>query len=169
MIYFIALIVLSLSIFLDQYTKYLATTHLKSHTIPIIEDVFELEYLENTGAAFGLLKNQQLLFLVVGVITLILITYVYVRLPKQKHFIPLRICMIFITAGAVGNMIDRIRFGYVVDFLSFTLINFPIFNVADIYATLATVGLIILFLFYYKDADIDYIFSLFSKNNTKQE
>lgn len=169
MIYFIALIVLSLSIFLDQYTKYLATTHLKSHTIPIIEDVFELEYLENTGAAFGLLKNQQLLFLVVGVITLILITYVYVRLPKQKHFIPLRICMIFITAGAVGNMIDRIRFGHVVDFLSFTLINFPIFNVADIYATLATVGLIILFLFYYKDTDIDYIFALFSKKKTEQE
>lgn len=169
MIYFIALIVLSLSVFLDQYTKYLAATHLKSQTIPIIEDVFELDYLENTGAAFGLLKNQQLLFLAVGIIALTLITYIYIRLPKQTHFVPLRICMIFITAGAIGNMIDRIRFGYVVDFLSFVLIHFPVFNVADIYATLATVGLIVLFLFYYKDTDIDYIFALFSKKKTEQE
>ena len=169
MIYLAGIFAVAVGVFLDQFTKYLAENHLKEQSIPIIEGVFRLQYLENRGAAFGLLQNQQLFFLLVGIITLVLIAYLYVRIPHTKRFLPLRICMISICAGAVGNMIDRIRLEYVIDFLYFELIDFPIFNVADIYATVATFGLIILFLFYYKEEDLDVVFDLFSRNRKREQ
>ena len=160
MIYVIGIIAVIFGIAVDQYTKYLAITHLQGNPISIIDGVFELRYLENRGAAFGLLQNQQAFFLIIGCITLTFIIYLYIRLPQTKRFILLRICMISITSGAIGNMIDRIRFKYVVDFLYFSLIDFPIFNVADIFATVATFGLVVLLLFYYKDEDVDAIFQI---------
>ena len=122
--------------------------------------MFELRYLENRGAAFGLLQNQQAFFLIIASITLFFIVYLYIRMPQTKHYLWLRACMISITAGAIGNMIDRVRFQYVVDFLYFELIDFPIFNVADIFATVATFGLVVLLLFYYKEEDINELFQL---------
>ena len=169
MIYVAGIFAVAVGVFLDQFTKYLAANHLKEQSIPIIEGVFRLQYLENRGAAFGLLQNQQLFFLLVGIITLVLIAYLYVRIPHTKRFLPLRICMVSIVAGAVGNTIDRIRLEYVIDFLYFELIDFPIFNVADIYATVATFGLIILFLFYYKEEDLDVVFDLFSRNRKREQ
>jgi len=160
MIYIIGLITVILGVALDQYTKYLAITHLKGNPIPLIDGVFELRYLENRGAAFGLLQNQQVFFLIIASITLFFIAYLYIRMPRTKRYLWLRICMISITAGAIGNMIDRVRFQYVIDFFYFELINFPIFNVADIFATVATFGLVILLLFYYKEDDIDELFQL---------
>ena len=77
--------------------------------------------------------------------------------------------MISITAGAIGNMIDRVRFQYVVDFLYFELIDFPIFNVADIFATVATFGLVILLLFYYKEEDIDMLFQKLTPKRSKTQ
>lgn len=167
MIYTIGVIAVLLGVALDQYTKHLAISHLQGNPISIIEGVFELRYLENRGAAFGLLQNQQLFFLVIGCITLLFIFYLYIRMPHTRRFVLLRVCMISITAGAVGNMIDRIRFQYVVDFLYFELIDFPIFNVADIFATVATFGLVILLLFYYKEEDIDLMFQLLSPGTKK--
>lgn len=160
MIYIIGIIAVILGVALDQYTKHLAITHLKGNPISLIEGVFELRYLENRGAAFGFFQNQQMFFLIIGSITLLVITYLYVRMPQTKRFRLLRICMVSITAGAIGNMIDRARYQYVVDFLYFELIDFPIFNVADIFATVATFGLVILLLFYYKEDDIDELFQL---------
>lgn len=168
MIYIIGCISIILGVFLDQYTKYLAVTHLQEQSITIVKDVFQLHYLENHGAAFGILQNQQWFFLIATIVTLAFIVYLYIRLPHQKHFLPLRICLISIVAGAIGNMIDRIRLQYVIDFLYFELIDFPIFNVADIFASVATVVLIGLFLFYYKDDDFDILFNLF-KRSKKQE
>ena len=163
MIYIVGVISVMLGVLLDQFTKYLAITHLQEQSIVLIDGVFQLHYLENHGAAFGMLQNQQTFFLIATTITLFVITFVYIRLPRIKRFLPLRICMISIVAGAIGNMIDRIRFQYVVDFLYFELIDFPIFNVADIYASVATVALIVLFLFYYKEEDFDLIFRLFKR------
>ena len=160
MIYIIGLIAVILGVVLDQYTKHLAITHLQENPVSIIEGVFELRYLENRGAAFGLFQNQQTLFLIITIITLCCMAYLYVRMPKTKHFLWLRVSLISITAGAIGNMIDRVRLQYVVDFLYFELIDFPIFNVADIFATVATFGLIVLLLFYYKEEDVDMLFSL---------
>lgn len=167
MIYILGIIAVLLGVALDQYTKHLAISHLQDNPISIIEGVFQLRYLENRGAAFGLLQNQQVFFLVVGCITLFLIAYLYIRMPQTRRFVLLRICMISVTAGAIGNMIDRVRFQYVVDFLYFELIDFPIFNVADIFATVATFGIIFLLLFYYKEDDIDLLFQLLSPRSKR--
>lgn len=170
MLYVISILVVILGVALDQYTKYLATLHLKDHSVVLIDGVFQLQYLENQGAAFGLLQNQQLLFLLVTIVTLVFLTILYVRMPVIKRYIPLRICMLSIAAGAIGNMIDRIRFQYVVDFFYFELIDFPIFNVADIFASVATCVLAVLLLFYYKDQDFDIVFnSLKFKKRKEQE
>ena len=169
MIYIIGLIAVILGVALDQYTKYLAITHLQGNPITIIEGVFELRYLENRGAAFGLLQNQQTFFVIITMITLCFVAYLYVRMPKTKHYLWLRVCLLSITAGAIGNMIDRVRLRYVVDFLYFELIDFPIFNVADIFATVATFGLIVLLLFYYKEEDVDMLFQLLTPKSKKAE
>lgn len=149
---------------LDQYTKALAVAHLKNQQPFIIWDgVFELLYSENRGAAFGLLQGRQGFFFLIGIVVLAAAGYAMIRMPgwQEKRYHWLKICVIMITAGAVGNMIDRITQGYVVDFLYFKLINFPIFNVADIFVTTATAFLFVVLCFYYKEEELE-IFS-FSK------
>ena len=78
-------------------------------------------------------------------------------MPDDKKYKVLHALLSMIAAGAIGNMIDRMRLDYVVDFIYFVLINFPIFNVADIYVSLSTVALVILLLFYYKESDLSFI------------
>jgi len=169
MFYFIAIISVIAGVLIDQYSKYLAATYLPENTVKLIDGVFHLHYLENRGAAFGILQNQQLFFLIATIITLIFVTFLYVKLPRTKHFLPLRICLIAMSAGAIGNMIDRIRLHYVIDFFYFVPIDFPIFNVADIYASVATAVLIFLFVFYYKEEDFDIIFQLFKKKRHQEK
>ena len=159
---FIAAISVIAAIFLDQYTKLLAIKHLKEAPIIILDGIFELHYLENRGAAFGVLQNQQSFFLIMGILMIGICSIAYVKMPQTERVTPFRICLILIVSGAVGNMIDRIRLNYVVDFLYFKLIDFPIFNVADIYVTIATFGIILLILFYYKEEELDSFFSIFS-------
>lgn len=142
----------------DQFTKYIAVIHLKDQpAIPIIDNVLELNYLENRGAAFGMLQNQKIFFVFVAILILTVIGYVLIKAPEKKKYTILHVLLVMIASGALGNMIDRLRFEYVVDFISFVLINFPIFNVADIYVTVATVVLAILLLFVYKEDDLNFI------------
>ena len=169
-LYIISLLYVLIGVAIDQYTKYLAVTHLQEAPIPIIDGVFELHYLENRGAAFGMLQNKQWFFLIITVILLVIFTKIYIKLPRTKRVLPLRITMVFITAGAIGNMIDRIRLNYVIDFLYFKLIDFPIFNVADIYVTVSTFFIAFLILFYYKESEFDEFTKCISwKGNNKQE
>lgn len=157
-IYFIDIILLIGLIILDQYTKGLAVLKLKNKApFVIINNVFEFYYLENRGAAFGMLQNQKFFFVFVAIIFLIIIAYVLIKCPNKKQYISLHILLTAISAGAIGNMIDRVLNNYVVDFLYLKLIDFPVFNVADIYVTVATFLLIILILFKYKDNDFDFI------------
>lgn len=142
----------------DQFTKYIAVIHLKDQpAIPIINNVLELNYLENRGAAFGMLQNQKIFFVFVAILILTVIGYVLCKTPEKKKYTILHVLLVMIASGALGNMIDRLRFEYVVDFISFVLINFPIFNVADIYVTVATIILVILLLFVYKEDDLNFI------------
>lgn len=151
-------IVLILLVILDQFTKHLAVVHLKDKpAIPIIKDVFELNYLENRGAAFGVLQNQKIFFLIISVIILVAVVFVLFKVPDDKKYNLLHVLLVMVASGGIGNMIDRIRFEYVVDFFSFVLINFPIFNVADIYVTVSMFGLAILILFVYKDEDFSFL------------
>lgn len=156
-------------VLLDQYTKLLAVSHLKEKSIEVIKGVFQLHYLENRGAAFGMLQNQQTFFLIISIVVLTVIGVLYVKIPHTKHFTLLRICLVLITSGAIGNLIDRVRFNYVVDFLYFELIDFPIFNVADIYVTVSTFALVLLMIFYYKDEDIECIYAQLSLKRKKEK
>ncbi|MGN0344235.1 MAG: signal peptidase II [Lachnospiraceae bacterium] len=150
-----------LLILLDQGTKYLAVEKLKDRaSFVIIRGVFELHYLENRGAAFGVLQGKKIFFITVTLVMVVLLTYVYGRIPTERKFFPLHGICIALFAGAIGNFIDRILHNYVIDFFYFSLINFPIFNVADIYVTCAMALFIILFLFYYKEADLDRLSAL---------
>ena len=156
--YIIALAFSIVLIILDQVTKYLAVIHLKnSEGIDIVPNVFKLHYLENRGAAFGIMQGRQGFFFIMTVIVLVAIIYVYGKIPVEKHFMLMRICSILLFSGAIGNMIDRSIQNYVVDFLYFELIDFPIFNVADIYVTISTIIFIISILFYYKESDLEQI------------
>lgn len=149
-----------LLVVLDQFTKVLALQNLKGQEpITIIPDVFQLLYVENRGAAFGILQNKQWVFLIITSIVLAALIWALPRMSRERHFLPLRLCLCFIGAGAVGNMIDRIFRGYVVDFFYFKLIDFPVFNVADIYVTTSAIVLIFLIVFLYKEEDFDRLFS----------
>ncbi len=151
------LLYLIILIALDQLTKYFAVTQLKKEPITIIPNVFKLLYHENTGAVWGILSNQTGLLIVFSSIIMIAMVFFYFKIPDNKRYNFLRIVLVFITAGAIGNLIDRIFRKYVVDFLYFELIDFPIFNVADCYVTVASIALIILFIFYYKDEDFEFL------------
>ena len=74
-------------------------------------------------------------------------------MPQESRYLPLRICSVLLCSGAIGNMIDRLRLNYVVDFFYFNLIDFPIFNVADCYVVAACIFFVLLILFYYKEDD----------------
>lgn len=151
-------LLLILLIVVDQITKYLAVGRLKDHPPFVIWDgVFELHYLENRGAAFGMLQGQKIFFVLIAVIIVAVIVYVLWKAPYQKMYTKLHIALIFIASGAIGNLIDRLRFEYVVDFLYFSLINFPVFNMADIYVTLFSIYLVILLLFVYKESDLEFL------------
>ena len=143
---------------LDQWTKHLAVLRLKGQSPIVLWDgVFELHYLENRGAAFGILQGQKAVFLVCTLLILILIVFFYNRLPAGKRFFMMRLVAVFLAAGAVGNLIDRMRYSYVVDFLYFKLIDFPVFNVADCYVTVGAVLLAVLILFVYKEEELGFL------------
>ena len=157
--YIMALVSIVVLVLLDQITKHLVVLHLKDRSAYVlIKDVFQLEYLENRGAAFGVLQNQRIFFYISVLLITIAVIWFYSKVPMEKKYLPLRICAVLILSGAFGNCIDRIRLNYVVDFLYFKLINFPIFNVADIYVTVAAFLLVILILIYYKEDDLERIF-----------
>lgn len=142
---------------LDQLVKYLIdTTYKVGEGFHIIEGVFRITYVQNKGAAWGSFSGKLVFLLAITSLILIFAIYIYIRLAMKKgtKYSPLRISFVFLIAGAIGNMIDRIAKGYVVDMFDFCLINFPVFNVADIYVTCSFAVIVILILFKYKDEDI---------------
>lgn len=146
-------------VFLDQITKIIMVEALSNGPITLIDGVLEFYYLENTGAAFSILTGKTSVFLITTPIILLIMIFFYLRMPMEKRFLPIRVVILFIISGAIGNYIDRLSLMYVRDFIYFKLINFPVFNVADIYVTCSVFALIFLFLFYYKEDDFDRIFS----------
>lgn len=158
--YLLAVVTLIAAVILDQWTKYLAVLNLKNQTpYTLIEGVFKLQYLENRGAAFGMLQNQRMFFYICVVIIAVFVIWFYQRVPMTNRYLPLRLCSIFVLAGGIGNFIDRVKLNYVVDFFYFELIDFPIFNVADIYVTCSMFALVFFICFYYKEEELDRVFS----------
>ncbi len=141
---------------LDQFTKYLAATYLKGgHSIVLLKGVFQLHYLENRGAAFGIMQGMKIWFVIGTLLMLAVMIFIYWKSPMDPKFKWARLIIIILTAGAVGNLIDRLRLDYVVDFFYFELINFPIFNVADVYVSCGMVLLVLFCFFYYKEEDLE--------------
>lgn len=134
-------------VILDQITKIWAINNLKNAgTITIIPNFFRLAYVENFGAAFGILQNKRWIFIVISVTVIIGIVFFLLR-HYNKLNIFVKIALAMLLGGAIGNFIDRIRLGYVIDFLSFRLFNayeFPVFNVADIFIVISTFAILIL-------------------------
>lgn len=126
-------------VFLDQLTKWLVVLKLKPiHDFPIINGIFHLTYVENRGAAFGILQGKRLFFILITTVIMIFIAIYYRRLPKESKYHWMRLALILLEAGAIGNLMDRVRLNYVVDFLYFKLIDFPVFNFADICVVVGT-------------------------------
>lgn len=145
---------------IDQFTKQLASHFLQDGSIEIIPGVLELRYLENKGAAWGILQNQTWFLVVVTLIVLGVIVYFFCRLPDMKHFFLLRLCLVMLASGALGNFLDRITNHYVIDFIYFSLINFPIFNFADCLVCISAAMLLFCLFFKYKESD----FSRYNEN-----
>ncbi|MGE4549408.1 MAG: signal peptidase II [Intestinibacillus sp.] len=149
----IAVIAILLMVAADQLVKYWAVTVLQAvpgGTIPLIQNVFHLTYVENRGAAFSILQNKIWLFVLITVV--ILGAMVYVLRRGLLHTALGRWAVYVIAGGAVGNLLDRIFRHYVVDLFDFRLIHFPVFNVADICVCVGGVLFAYYFLFQHDKA-----------------
>lgn len=156
-------------IFFDQWTKHLAVAFLKGGAeIALLPRVLYLLYVENPGAAFGILRGQQFFFLLITIVVLLGILYTVWKIPSSFHsgqvemekgrsYFPLFWALCFVFSGAIGNCIDRQLRAYVVDFIYFRPIDFPVFNVADIYVSVSAFLLLLLFVFYYKETDFSFV------------
>lgn len=154
-----AIISFMVLVFLDQFSKTLIVNRLGlGESIPIIENVFELHYIRNTGTAWGLLADKQILFAITTIIVFVVCIYFYIKIVRLNSFRDLRVIIVLLLAGGMGNFIDRLRFKYVIDFLYFKLIDFPVFNVADCYVTVSFFVLILIVFFKYKEEDFNEIF-----------
>lgn len=132
------------TIFLDQYTKFLVLRYLEPlDTYPIILNVLHLTYVENTGAAFSIFSNMQVFLILVTFIFTLALAYLLYKTPKIKANLWVNLSLTLIIGGAIGNFIDRLRLNFVVDFIDFRLINFAIFNFADIFVVLGSFSLLI--------------------------
>lgn len=132
---------IGLIVILDQVTKFLAKTNLKPiNNVDLIPEIFSLSYVENRGAAFGIFKNNKILLIgVTTLVTIFIVYYIIKNKDTNKYF---KVSLILIAAGAIGNLIDRITLGYVVDFFHFYIrdvFDFPVFNIADISVVCGTI------------------------------
>lgn len=143
----------------DQLTKLLAIRRLKGQaSIVLIPNVLEFSYLENRGMAFGLFQGKIPFFVIMCLVFFGVFLYVWIKVPKNRYYLPFTAVLFILTSGALGNFIDRVCRGYVVDFIYVSLIDFPIFNLADVYVVCGGILLLLLVCFYYKDdADFDFL------------
>ena len=146
---------ISIIIFIDQLSKYAAIKYLKdAKPYIIINNFFELTYVENRGAAFGILKHKRVLFIVITFAVILFLTFYLFGNHKSLNRLTI-LAVSLLIGGAIGNLIDRIRFGYVVDFLSFRFFSkydFPVFNFSDICIVISTGIIVLLVLFDKYDA-----------------
>ena len=138
-------------VIIDQLSKLYIQTHMElGMSIHVIQDVFHITYILNPGAAFGLFENQTAFFVIIAICMIIAAIYFYPMIPKQYRL--LRFGMGLMVGGAMGNVLDRIKTGYVVDFFDFRI--WPIFNIADV-GIVCGVGCIIFTIVYlYKEDGI---------------
>ena len=152
-------IFIGVAVLADQVSKYLTVANIPLHgDVAAIDGLFHFTYVRNTGAAWSMMSGMRWLFVFLFVVLTALVLFEYFKkpLPFSKFE---RWCIAAVYAGGMGNIIDRIRLGYVVDMIEVDFISFPVFNVADCFITCGTFALIISLFFFNKE---------FWKDNKKQ-
>lgn len=144
--------IILLLIGIDQLSKIWALNSLKEiGSISIIENVFHLTYVENRGAAFGMFQNNQIIFILVAILASIFGIY---YLHTKKVNLLGKASIILLISGAIGNLIDRLRLGFVVDYFDFRFIWEYVFNIADIFVVVGTILLCIYIIFFEEDKQV---------------
>lgn len=152
----LALVSILVLTFLDQLVKYIVDANMSvGHSKSIIRGVFAITYVQNKGAAWGSFYGKKIFLLVLTCLVLCLLILVYLKLIRANQLKALQVLLVFLISGALGNIIDRLRFGYVIDMFDFCLINFPVFNVADIYVTCSIFIIFILLMFKYDEKELE--------------
>lgn len=143
---FISLIVGAVLVIIDQIIKYFVSAYLQPvGSLSVIDNLFSLTYVENKGVAFGMFSDMRWVFVAfTSVLLAIIIFYMFKKRPKGKFFY---ICAALIIGGGIGNLIDRIFYGYVIDYLSLSFFP-PVCNFADYCITAGTIMLVIYLLFF---------------------
>ncbi len=140
-IFFVMFVLL---VFIDRITKIFSVNTLKEKPdIDIIKGFLQLHYLENRGAAWGMFQGARVIFIIITAIIVIISIVYLIKSDYTKGNLLLRIAIILLISGAIGNLIDRVLYTYVVDFIYVSAINFPVFNVADCYVCIAAALIII--------------------------
>ncbi len=143
-------IIIAMILVFDQVTKYMAIKYLKDKpVITIVDNILEFSYVENYGAAFGILQNKKYFFVIMTVLVIIAISIILIN---NYYYLnkPMKVALAMLVGGALGNLIDRVRLGYVIDFISVRFgktYNFPVFNVADSFIVVATIIIVYMVIF----------------------
>lgn len=173
------IIFIAVLIFLDQYTKQLAVKYLMGRdSVDLIPGILQFTFVGNKGIAWGMLWDKINFVVIITTIISVLLLFLIFKIELRINFYIsngienlnqkiralkiIQIVFLVMFSGAIGNLIDRVRIGYVIDFIYFKLIDFPVFNVADIFVTLSMAALIILCLF---KVDEDEIYNLFKPSS----
>ncbi len=141
----IYILIIIAGIVLDRITKIYAVKHFISN--PHSGSLINLTYLENRGAAFGILQDKRILFVILTIAIVLYLLYYFITNLKSNPLV-LNIAFSLIISGALGNFYDRLFQGYVVDFLEFAFVDFPVFNIADIFVTVGC-GLLIIYILFH--------------------
>lgn len=145
----IYILIIILGLILDRVSKIYAINNFIEN--PISGKILNFTYLENRGAAFGILQNNRFFFLILTIAIVGFLIYYFIKNYKKNNKI-LNIAIAFIIAGALGNFYDRLFNAYVVDFIEFAFVKFPVFNVADIFVTLGS-GLLIIYMIFFDQCE----------------
>lgn len=166
--YFILLLVL---VGLDQITKLWAkSSFMDGDSLTLIPNTLKFVYHENDGAAWGMFSGKTFFLCALTFVMVLFFLYFFFKVPNTKRMLPIKILTVCVMAGAIGNnLIDRIVYGHVIDFIYFELINFPVFNVADMYITVSVAIFFILSIFYYEENDFDFILKHKNKTGNDEE
>ena len=165
---------------LDQWTKYLTIQYLSDgHEVKVLGDALVISYVQNRGMAWGLFQNGQMIFALLTPIAIAAIVFLYVRTPWEPEYRPIRIAEVMLVGGALGNLLDRIfRYdpvdgklfhGFVVDMIYLKAIKFPVFNVADVFVTVAFFLMVFLLIFVYNEDEFNKCFGNFPQKKKAEE
>lgn len=170
-IFFLPIILISLLTAIDQFTKFIVQRTFELYeSKTVIEGVFSFTYIQNRGMAWGMFQGKIPVFLVFTAVILVFSFRVMYNVVDNKRYRWVKYVLVLLISGAIGNLIDRLKLGYVVDFFSFELIDFPVFNVADIYVVISMILAMILLMFVYSNEELDEILSIrFTKNVDKDQ